>query len=218
MPYGTYGSILKPNQDPSMVQSLLGYTTQADNGALASNSGLLNPIVSALGTGIGLYQGFKQLGIAEDDLAFRKDSWKKNFAMMQDQYNRQLNDRRASRLINYGTTQAEAMDIVNHFDSGTPVNGAYVPKNYGDRQQVSAFATDASWHGPQDQIPEANREFSRNQIANQAVPAKSAFADNPSQEQLSSIRTDGKPIRREKLNSPAKVKKKKKENPKDNIV
>jgi hypothetical protein len=118
-------ALLEAGQTPGMMDKILGYGQNGANGGVYQNSGFLSPALSAVGTGLNAWMGMKSLGLAEDQFDFQKESWEKNFAMMQDQYNRKLNNRRASRMIQGGQSQADIDSIANHYDSGAKNVGAY---------------------------------------------------------------------------------------------
>ncbi len=102
-----------------------GGNMKGPNGSTMQSSGFVGPAQSVLGAGINIWGGMKALGLAEDQFDFQKDSWEKNFAMMQDQYYRKLNDRRASRATYGDMSQDEKNNIANHYDSGAQNVGAY---------------------------------------------------------------------------------------------
>ncbi len=113
-------------QSPFM-KSMLGGSEQDKFGNKSSTGGWLSPLTSAIGTGVNAYMGMKGLGLAEESLDFQKDSWEKNFAMMQDQYYRKLNSKRSINAT-YGMDNIEdRRNVWNHYDSGTNLEGAYRP-------------------------------------------------------------------------------------------
>lgn len=60
--------------------------------------GLAGPMFDLAKTGLNAYLGFKQLGTAEDTLAFQKDAFSKQFANQSTLINAQLRDRQQARL------------------------------------------------------------------------------------------------------------------------
>ncbi len=102
-----------------------GGNMKGPNGSTMQSSGFMSPIMSGIGTGLNAWGGMKALGLAEDQFDFQKDSWEKNFAMMQDQYNRSLNNRRSSRAITGYETKAERDAIANHYDTGSGDPGQF---------------------------------------------------------------------------------------------
>ena len=91
--------------------------------------------VSALGTAAGAYLGYQQLGLAEDQFDFQKDSWEKQFAMMQDAYYRKLNNKRGTSAVfslGEGATQEQRNNATAQYDSGVD-QGAYTsPAGIGE--------------------------------------------------------------------------------------
>ena len=110
--------------------SMFGSSNTDVNGVKTTTGGWVSPALSAVGTGVNAYLGFKGLGLAEDTLDFQKESWEKNFAMMQDQYYRKLNDRRAYKHnLGRDQTRDEVNAVRDHYDSGTNIEGAYNPSS-----------------------------------------------------------------------------------------
>ena len=100
--------------------------TYADGkGGSYEGGGWGSAAVSAIGTGVNAYLGFKGLDLAEETLDFQKDSWERRFAMMQDQYYRKLNSRRANRVGGMESTNEENRRVADYYDSGTNLEGAY---------------------------------------------------------------------------------------------
>lgn len=125
---------------PDMMSSY----NKGANGAETFNQGWLSPAISAIGSGFGAYTGLKGLGLAEENLDFQKDSWQQNFAMMQDQYYRKLNNRRANALITDGMSQAELQGLQSHYDSGTNMEGvSYQPGGSAFVNNIASPAIDA---------------------------------------------------------------------------
>jgi len=110
------------------------------DGSMQTNQGWGNMAMSAVGTGVNAYLGFKGLDLAEETLDFQKDSWERRFAMMQDQYYRKLNDRRAKDALVQG--KGDWNDIREHYDSGTNIEGEYNPNATAPASQ-SGFAPTA---------------------------------------------------------------------------
>ncbi len=122
--YGNTYSIAEANK-LGWGDKILPYNVTDGKGGIVQNSGFASPALSVIGAGINAWGGMKALGLAEDQFDFQKDSWEKNFAMMQDQYYRKLNDRRASRATYGDMSQDEKNNIANHYDSGAQNVGAY---------------------------------------------------------------------------------------------
>ena len=102
--------------------SMFGGSTKDALGNVTKSGGWVSPLTSMVGTGVNAYMGMKNLGLAEDELDFKKDSWERNFAMMQDQYYRKLNNRRANAAMASGADWKESMDF---YDSGQNLDGGY---------------------------------------------------------------------------------------------
>ena len=100
---------------------------------------------SLVGTGsslANLYLGFKGYGLAKDQFDFQKDSFNRNFAMMQDQYYRKLNKQRSNaEFINGGYQNGDA--IRNYYDSGTNLEGANNTYGSSVAPSQSAFVDNA---------------------------------------------------------------------------
>jgi len=111
-------SVLKTavSPDPSTLSyGLLGAT--GVNGE-TTQFGLLNPALSAIGGGLNIYQGLKQLGQQEDALDFQKESFGKNFAASKAAFQERLRGnfgRKATLGGNKGTTEDQYVNDRSDF-------------------------------------------------------------------------------------------------------
>ena len=99
------------------------------------NIGTMGSIASVAGNWI---MGNKALDQAQEKFDFQKDSWEKQFAMMQDQYYRKLNNRRANRYATKEMSGAERISLDEHYDSGANLDGDYLPNGQTQMQQRSS--------------------------------------------------------------------------------
>ena len=70
----------------------------------------LGAITSLLGSAMGIYGGFQQLGLAKDALNFQKDSYRTNLANQTKSYNTAVEDRAAARAAGLGWSDSQRDD------------------------------------------------------------------------------------------------------------
>ena len=117
------GGVVGGASSPGLFSSFLPTTYKASDGSSQTGGGWGSAAMSAIGTGVNAYLGFKGLDLAEETLDFQKDSWEKRFAMMQDQYYRKLNNRRINHAMSNGLGTAN--EIADYYDSGSNLEGVY---------------------------------------------------------------------------------------------
>jgi len=132
------GGVVGGASSPGLFSSFLPTTYKASDGSSQTGGGWGSAAMSAIGTGVNAYLGFKGLDLAEETLDFQKDSWEKRFAMMQDQYYRKLNTRRSNHAVINGLGNVE--DINNYYDSGSNLEGAYPGAQPSTPASQSGFA------------------------------------------------------------------------------
>lgn len=73
-----------------------------DNGG---QQGIASPLIGAIGTGANVFMGMKQIGMANDQLAFQKNSWQEQFNMQKSEFDYAKN-RRDERRASYDIMKA----------------------------------------------------------------------------------------------------------------
>jgi hypothetical protein len=125
--------------NPNATNGIYNYNTPQTNGGQGmfgmsqntwGNVGTLGSIANVAGNWI---MGNKALDQSQEKFDFQKESWEKQFAMMQDQYYRKLNNRRANRYVTSDMSQADRNSLGEHYDSGANLDGAYQPSNPSQR-------------------------------------------------------------------------------------
>ncbi len=134
--YGDSGNFMRAQDFTGTGSGRLGIEG-ADAGSSMFSSGWGSDIMGSglglgdIGKGIGAYMGYSlgqdQLDLGREKFDFQKDSWEKQFSMMQDQYYRKLNNRRANKYNTWDLSQEEGNKLGEYYDSGANLEGAYTP-------------------------------------------------------------------------------------------
>ena len=133
-PYSKLGSNINPVAAVES-NSVLSAKPKPDVKPGGDSAGLLGikgmdfgTLAGVANTAASWYMGNKQLDQAQEQFDFQKESWEKRFAMMQDQYYRKLNNRRAGMYLDEGMSEADRRKLGEHYDTGenqtTPYPGS----------------------------------------------------------------------------------------------
>jgi len=110
-----FGNIpsVPPTYDPS--QMTFGLFDQFDKNKNKTQQGLLNPVLSGIGSVFNIYEGLKQLGIQRDSLNFQKSAFNRNFAASKASFKNQLDQQFGSSatLRSNGNTAADRQAYID---------------------------------------------------------------------------------------------------------
>ena len=133
MPTQTWGQPIgaTPAATTPLAKSLKPVTAPGGNTpGGAGGSGFLGGLdIGVLGgianTAASWMMGNKQLDHAQEQFDFQKESWEKRFAMMQDQYYRKINNRRAGRYLDEGMSESDRRNLGEYYDTGANQSNPY---------------------------------------------------------------------------------------------
>ena len=130
-------------------------------------------------TALNWNMGNKQLDMAQEQFDFQKDSWEKRFAMMQDQYYRKINNRRAGRYLDDGMSEADRRKLGEYYDSGENKTNPYP----GASQAPAGSFNNSGFVGPTqqnaDMMDQASGGAPYSPEAAQSMMGASAFTTPP---------------------------------------